>query len=267
MRLRARPAAGILLLCVLGLGLAQVGRRNLGGGYEHEMQDVVPDPPDAGRKGELVLGRLRYHSPMDGRGFYHRWGIDANKGDRIFSSLLRRLTRVDTEPIETVMDIDSDDMFNSPWLLGISVGDWVITPSQAARLRKWFDRGGFMLVDDFHNEREWAIFMAGIHQIYPNANIIELPDDHPAFHVMYDLSKRVRVSGANVVHGSGVERNGFVPHWRGLLDDHGRMIMAINFNMDMGDGWEFADEPQYPANQSTEAIRLGISYVIYAMTH
>src|ERR1051325_2805399 len=64
--------------------------------YEHEMQDVVDDPPDVGRKGEFALGRLRYRSPMDGRwGRYYRWGIDANKGDRIFITLLGRLTRID----------------------------------------------------------------------------------------------------------------------------------------------------------------------------
>lgn len=270
---RLRPfIAASLFLCALA-AFGQIRGRMWGRSeriwarYEHEMQDVVDDPPDAGRKGELALGRLRYHSPMDGRGFYYRWGIDANKGDRLFSGLLHRLTRVDVEPIETIIDIDSDDIFDCPWLLAISAGDWQITPSQAARLRKYFDRGGFLLVDDFHNEREWAIFMAGINQIYPNANIIELPDDHPAFHVMYNLTKRIRVSGANVVHGSGIERGGVVPHWRGLLDSNGRMIIAINFNMDMGDGWEFADDPTYPADQSTEAIRLGISYAVYAMTH
>jgi len=123
------------------------------------------------------------------------------------------------------------------------------------------------MVDDFHNEREWANFMAGIHQIYPDAKIIELPNDHQAFHVMYDLTERIRVSGANVVHGSGIERGGVEPHWRALVDSNDRMIMAICFNMDVGDGLEFADDPGYPAKLATEAIRLSTSYVVYAMTH
>ena len=94
-----------------------------------------------------------------------------------------------------------------------------------------------------------------------------MENDHPAVHLMYDMTNRVRVPGANVVHGSGVERQGFVPHWRGILDDKGRMFVAICFNMDVGDGWEFADDPGYPEKFASEAIRLGTNYVIYAMSH
>jgi hypothetical protein len=77
----------------------------------------------------------------------------------------------------------------------------------------------------------------------------------------------VRVPGANVVHRDGIERGGTVPHWRGIMDEHGRMMVAITFNQDMGDGWEFADVPDYPERLSSEAIRLGTNYVVYAMTH
>lgn len=264
-RVRAAIAAAIVCGCTV-VGFAQY-RQRIWARYEHEMQDAVDDPPDAGRKGEFALGRLRYRSPLDRGWGYSRWGIDANKGDRIFISLLNRLTRIDVEPIETIIDVDDDEMFNHPLLLAISVGDWQLSPAHADRLRKYFDRGGFMMVDDFHNDREWAIFMRGIRQIYPDAKIVELDNDHPAFHVMYDLTNRVRVPGANVVHGSGIERGGVDPHWRALVDGQGRMIMSICFNMDVGDGWEFADVPDYPANLSTEAIRLGVSYAMYAITH
>jgi hypothetical protein len=235
--------------------------------YEPEMQDPVDDPPDAARKGEFELGRLRYRSPRDGMTPYARWGIDANKGDRTFITLLRRLTRIDAKPIETIIDIDSDQIFDYPFLLAISAGDWELTPKQAERLRKYFNRGGFLMVDDFHNEYEWAQFMAGIRQIDPAAHVEELEDDSPAFHVVYDLNERVRVVGANVVYSGGVERGGTYPHWRGLIDSRGRMIVAICFNMDVGDGWEFADDPEYPERLSSAAIRLGVNYVSYAMTH
>jgi hypothetical protein len=239
--------------------------------YEHEMQDPVDDPPDAGRKGEFAIGRLRYRSPMDGggrfRGGYSRWGIDANKGDRLFIGILKRLTRIDVEPIETIIDVDSDEIFNLPFLFAVSVGDWELTPRQATRLGEYLRRGGFLLVDDFHNEREWKIFMEGIRQMGITTNAEELTDAAPAFHSLFDMKDRVRVPGANVVHGSGIERGGEVPHWRGIMDSNGRMMVAISFNQDMGDGWEFADEPDYPAKLSTEAIRLGTNYVVYSMTH
>jgi hypothetical protein len=266
--LRLRIGAVMALFCVSAIfGFAPM-RENIWARYEDEMQDPVDDPPDAEHKGEFALGRLRYRSPLDrgGRG-YARWGIDANKGDRLFIGILRRLTRIDVQPIETIIDVDSDEIFNHPWLFAVSVGDWQLSPSQAGRLRKYFERGGFLMVDDFHNDREWAIFMHGMRQIDPNAEVVELADSDPAFHVIFDLEKRVRVPGANVVHGSGIERGGIEPHWRAVLDSRGRIMVAICFNMDIGDGWEFADDPYYPERFASEAMRLGTNYVIYAMTH
>ncbi|MEZ5401656.1 MAG: DUF4159 domain-containing protein [Bryobacteraceae bacterium] len=268
---RARAWLAVCAALLIGAAIASAQRAgNVWARYEHEMQDPVDDPPDADHKGEFVLGRLRYRSAMDGRrrfGGYSRWGIDANKGDRTFLAIIRRLTRIDIRPIEQIVDIDSEDMFEIPFLIAISVGDWDISPEQGARLRKYFDRGGFLMVDDFHNDREWANFMAGIRQIYPDAQPDELDDTDPAFHTIFDLKERIRAPGANVVHGDGIERGGVVPHWRALRDRRGRMIVAMSFNQDVGDGWEFADHPDYPEKYGSMAMRLGMNYVIYAMTH
>jgi hypothetical protein len=264
-----RPFVAVLLCVLTAVVSLTQSRGRIQARYEPEMQDPVDDPPDALHKGEFALGRLRYRSHLDrgGWGRYARWGIDANKGDRLFVNILRRLTRIDVQPIETIIDVDDDRMFEHPFLLAISAGDWQLSQSHADRLRKYFDRGGFLFVDDFHNEREWANFMAGIHLIYPDAVATDLEDDDAAFHVLFDLKERIRVPGANVVHESGIERGGTVPHWRALRDSKGRMIVAISFNQDVGDGWEFADDPGYPEAEASQAIRLGTNYVIYAMTH
>jgi hypothetical protein len=267
-----------LLVCVFGAAsLAQTGfgrfrlrqsnGSNVWSQYEGEMQDPVDDPPDPLRKGEWAFGRLRYRSPLDGGRFYARWGIDANKGDRLFIEHLRRLTRLDVAPIEQIIDIDDDRVFEYPWIFAVSAGDWVFSASQAARLRTYFDRGGFLMVDDFHGPREWESFWAGIRQIDPKAQVQDLAGDDAAFHVMFNLDDRFRVPGANVVHGNGIERGGVTPAWREVIDSKGRMIVAISFNQDVGDGWEFADDPSYPEKFSSEAIRLGTNYVVYAMTH
>lgn len=266
--LRFRLAALALLLTIgAALAIGQRGGR-VWARYEAEMQDPVDDPPDALRKSEFALGRVRYRSPLDRYGrSYFRWGIDVNEGDRVFIDLLQRLTRIDVQPVEAIIDLSSDDIFQLPWLFAGSVGDWEIAPGEAERLRKYFDRGGFLMVDDFHNEREWANFMAGIRQILPEAQVEELEDADPAFHSVFDMKDRIRVPGANVVHGSGIERGGVTPHWRAIRDRKGRIVIAICFNMDVGDGWEFADHPDYPERFASEAIRLGVNYVIYAMTH
>jgi len=213
-----RIVIGALILATLSCLYAQFRpRRNTDPNrkwakYEYEMQDPVEDPPDTYVPGEFVLGRLRYRSDRDGRrGSYARWGIDANKGDRLFLDTLRRLTRIHTQSTEDIIDVDSDDMFNVPFLFAISPGDWEISMPQAERLRKYFDRGGFLMVDDFHGEREWAQFMTGVYRIYPDAKVIDLGDKEPIFHVIYDLTHRINVPGANVVHGPGYERDGVTP--------------------------------------------------------
>ena len=264
--MRARRGIAVLLL-VVTLAIAQhgsPGRR--WAQYEDEMQNPADDPADAWEQTEFAFARLRYRSGRS-RFWGSRWGIDANKSERQFIQGLRRLTRVHARSVEQIVDIDSDEIYDWPWLYAVGVGGWGFNASQAARLRKYFERGGFLMVDDFHNEREWESFMDGIRQVLPGHQVVELQDDDPIFHTVYSLSERVRVPGLNVVHGDQIERGGIVPHWRGVVDATGRVVVAICFNLDLGDAWEWADLPEYPERYASMAYRLGVNYVIYAMTH
>jgi Domain of unknown function (DUF4159) len=248
--------------------------------YEREMQDPIPDPPDAWDEAEFVTGRLRFRSPLDGgrrfggfRGFgrfgggRRRWGIDANKGDRVFAQILRRLTRTDVRSVEQIVDIDSDDMYDYPWMLAISIGDWELNDSEVRHMRDYLDRGGFLMVDDFHGEAEWENFAQGIARIVPNSTIVELKTDHQIFHTVYDLNDLYQVSGRQIERGMPYERGGIIPHWRGVVDEKGRIQVAICFNMDVGDSWEWADDPLYPERLSSLGLRMGVNYAMYAMTH
>lgn len=262
--------ASVLVLLVVVV--AALSAQTDGGGrrwakYEAEMQDPADDPPDAWEDAEFAFGRLRFRSPRYGWGGYARWGIDANKSERQFILGVRRLTRLHARSVEQIVDIDSDEIYDWPWMYAVAPGDWRLSDAHATRLRNYFDRGGFLMVDDFHGEREWASFMQGIEQIYPGASVVELADDDPIFHVVYDLQDRVRVPGLNVVHGSMIERGGTHPHWRAVVDTQGRVLVAICFNQDLGDAWEWADLPDYPEKYASMAYKLGINYVLYAMTH
>jgi hypothetical protein len=244
----------------------ETGRPNRWAQYEPEMQDPVPDPPDAWVEGEFAVGRLRFHSAFDG---FRRggWGNDANKADRLFSAILRRMTRIDVRSVEQIVDVDSDDVFNWPWLFASHPGSWVFSDEEAARMKKYFDRGGFLMVDDFHNETEWAGFAAGIARIVPNGHFVELSTADPIMHTAYDINELYQVSGLNILQGMPYERGGIVPHWRGVVDEKGRIVVAIDFDMDVGDSWEWADYPPYPEKLSSLGMRMGVNYVMYAMTH
>src|SRR5262245_27897320 len=106
--------------------------------YEREMQSPSDDPSDAMDETEFAFARLRYHSTRD-RGRYRSWGIDANTSERHFITGLRRLTRVYGRSVEHIVDVDSDELFDWPWIYVVSGGDWVINEEEAARLRKYFD--------------------------------------------------------------------------------------------------------------------------------
>jgi hypothetical protein len=105
-------------------------------------------------------------------------------------------------------------------------------------------------------------------RVFPDRPIVEIENSDPIFHTIYDLDGRYQVPGEQYVRsGRTYEHDGYVPHWRGIYDDKGRLMVAICFDMDLGDSWEHADNPQYPQQFSALGIRLGVNYVTYAMTH
>ena len=259
------------MLALLALGLVLTGgvhafARNRWAQYEREMQDPIDDPPDANVPAEFAFGRLRFRSPQDG--FRRaRWGTDANKGERLFIIALRRLSRINSQSIEQIVDVGSDEIYDWPFMYAVAAGDWSLSNSEAERLGKFFERGGFLVVDDLHNDREWSDFMYGINQALPDSIDEEIPTDDPIFHLTYDISERIMISGYNIVRGSPYERGGYTARWRGVRDKQGRIVAAGWHNQDLGDAWEWADAPEYPEDLSNRAFRFGVNYVTYAMTH
>ncbi|MDX1563666.1 MAG: DUF4159 domain-containing protein, partial [Gammaproteobacteria bacterium] len=99
--------------------------------------------------------------------------------------------------------------------------------------------------------------------------IVDIPIADEVFHVLYDVDQLTQIPGIQAVT-SGVtweHPQGVPARWRGIYDDGGRLVVAINFNMDLGDAWEHADDPRYPEPLTALAYRFGINYLIYAMTH
>ena len=137
----------------------------------------------------------------------------------------------------------------------------VFSEEEVKALRKYLLNGGFLMVDDFWDEYEWAVFVDSMYRVFPDRPIVELHEDHELLHVLYDLDQRTQIPGR------GGQRPGTVPHWRGIFDDDNRLMVAINFNMDMGDAWEHADDPWYPEPMTTLAYRFAVNYLIYTMTH
>jgi hypothetical protein len=261
--------AAALLLCV---AFAQRPFREYPG-WEY---NDFPRPSDWQLPGEWVFARLMYpdvrFSDRPFRNFLYggsNWTIDYPRSDRHLSEAVRRLTRIHARSIEQPVNLDDgDDVYNWPWLYGVEVGHWDLTDAQAAKLRDFLLRGGFFMCDDFHGTHEWAVFIAGMNRVFPDRPIVEIPNADAIFHTIFDLDDRYQVPGEQVLYTHQVwEHDGFEARWRGIYDDKGRIMVAMCHNMDLGDSWEHADNPLYPERYSALGIRIGVNYIVYAMTH
>jgi hypothetical protein len=268
MRRRVLISAMILLLLSWSAIFALQHRRFRF--FPDEEDNPASVPPDANEKTEYTFARLRYPSVRSGGywGFRGSWTTDYPKADRQFLQGVRRLTRINARSVEQVVDLDTDDIFNYPWVYAVEVGHWNLSDEQAKKLREYLLRGGFLMTDDFHGTWEWDIFMSSMSRVFPDRPVVDIQDSDAIFHVLYDLDERFQVPGIIMFRtGQTFEQDGVEPRWCGIYDDRGRLMVAICHNMDLGDAWEWADYPRYPEKYASLAYRIGINYIIYAMTH
>jgi hypothetical protein len=275
-RLRALRAAGAAVIAgalaasVLHLAQAQTGR-----GRESMRQaqpgvsgDSSIGPPQA----EFHMARMIYSSGGGFGAFRPWWAIDYPEAEYHFRQGVRRLTRIDMADDSRHIPLTDDALFDYPWLFAQQVGRWSLSDAETSRLREYLLRGGFMVADDFHGPWQWDVFAEAMNRVFPDRPIVDIPNGHEILHVLYDLDERTQIPGRRMIREIGggqieIYPEGTPPRWRGIYDDDGRLMVVMNFNMDMGDAWEHADDPVYPEPMTALAYRFGINYVIYAMTH
>ena len=242
-------------------------------GVEYRSFELTPDWQE---KTEWAFARLMfppgandgYRGRFDGdwRLGLSLWTQDYPRADRHFSQAVRRLTRIHVRSVEQPVNLDEGEAYEWPWLYAVQVGEWGLTDNQAKLLREYLLRGGFFMADDFHGAEEWEVFQERMKQVFPDRPIVEIEGNDAIFHTVYDLNDRFQIPGQAHLR-LGYKNDGIGAHWRGIFDDKGRIMVAISFNSDIGDAWEFADDPQYPEKFAGFAIRVGVNYVVYAMTH
>jgi hypothetical protein len=255
-------------------------------GVEYRLGEI-PLPADWRQPSEWTFARLMYPPAPGryGRGFGYGYGYGYGRGsfwaegdsmwtqdypraDRHFSLALRRLTRIDVRSVEQPVNLDQGSVYDWPWLYAVQPGHWQLTDVQAQSLREYLLRGGFFMADDFWGPAEWEVFMRSMHKVFPGRQVVELENSDPIFHTVYDLDHRYQVaSEGSVQRGRSWKCEGCPDRWRGIFDDQGRLMVAITFQSDVGDSWEWADAPYYPEKYAALGIRIGVNYVTYSMTH
>lgn len=237
-------------------------------------------PGDWQVSAEFVVGRLMYPSAGGGRGFFgggndwHQggtgWTDDYPRGDRALIKMIRRNTRIDVRSVEQPVSLDDgDDIFHWPFLVAGLAFSWQLSDKQAATLREYLIRGGFLFCDSFFDENNWYTYAESLQRVFPDREIRDLTDDEVVFHSAFDLHNMTQVSIPHIsmAFGRGFGGLGGTPHWRGVFDDSGRLMVLIAHNNDVGDGWQWADDPRYPGDEANRALRIGSNVAVYALTH
>ena len=205
-------------------------------------------------------------------GYYGRasWAVDYPKADQIFLSFIDRLLpNLDAYEREFVVRLNDPDIRRFPFLYALEVGRMSLSQPEIEGLRNYLLAGGFLVIDDFWGTYEWQNFEYEMRQVLPGYEIVDLSIDHPIFTTFYEIEEIIQVPnvGNGVRGGPTYERDGFIPVVRGIHDKKGRLMVVINWNTDLGDAWEWADNPDYPLKYSTYAYEMGVNFIVYAMSH
>jgi len=225
---------------------------------------------------EFTFVRLQYSSDEGDTGRYGRrfgrrrssWAVDYPFAERNFMRGLESFTSLNVSDEPLTLSLLDEEFFRYPFAYAVEVGYMVLSDKEVERLREWLLRGGFLMVDDFHGQYEWLSFSEQMRKVFPNRSIVDIPIEHPIFHCFFDVNELPQIPGLGAWRsGRTYEKGGIQHHCMGIFDNEGRLMVLVMRNMDVGDAWEHTNDPRYPKWYAAQAYKLGINFVIYALTH
>jgi hypothetical protein len=271
------------ILCVLLLAaaaLAQFGGRRGGRGRQRVPEFDRGNVPEWQLEPELASDcftfvRIKYRT--DGPEHSSRaWWTDYPDADVNLSFRLHQLTSMRVDPNGKVIEVLDESLLDYPFAFMSGVPGITLDDDEAAALRRYVEHGGFIMVDDFWGEANFDHFYHEVvKRVFPTREPEELPLEHEIFNIVYKLTQKPQIPNVNqgvASRETGITwetYDGQTPHYRGVSDDRGRLMMLICHNTDLGDGWEEEGTDPYYFSTFSEpkAYPLGINIVFYAMTH
>jgi len=192
------------------------------------------------------------------------WHHDYPSSDEFLIGLVHELTGVRVTPNSyKIVELSSNDVFKYPFLYLSEPGFLTLNEKEIKNLGEYIRRGGFIMADDFrtaaylHGPEELEVLRYYLKRALPERELVQLNLTHPIFHSFFDI----HTLKMNPPYGD------FVPQFWGMSDEHGNLQVIANYNNDIGDFWKYLDHGDKPLKDSSQAIRLGINYIVYAMTH
>jgi len=189
------------------------------------------------------------------------WAHDYPRGERNFMKIIDEMTYI--RPLvdgSNILALDDPRLFLYPIAYIVEVGSWLPTDTEVDGLSQYLHKGGFLIVDDFRDPWNLASFMEQMGRVLPGIQFVELDGTHEIF----DSFFRVDPHAVIPPYGGGT------PVWFGLFEDNDpekRLLVIVNYDNDISEYWEFSDLGYYPIDLSNEAYKLGVNYLVYALTH
>ncbi len=213
----------------------------------------------------FTLARIYFDSPMSrrfmgpvGSDYGPPWSHDWPRSEEHFMKIISEVTKLDVNPSGHIISFQNDDCFKYPIAYLCEVGFINLSEEEARRMAEYLLRGGFLIVDDFRGDRELNNFVRQMRRVFPDRILEELPRTHPIWTCFYDISD---------LSIEPPYSKFLMPQYFGMSDDNGRLMMVVDYNNDISDYWEWSDNPFYPIEESNEAYKYGVNYVMYALTH
>jgi len=238
--------AAVLLVLLSSLALAQF--RGGGGGRRGARIQQNLDVS----KTDFVFARWQYASG-------NAWSHDYPDAEQHINQIMSEATGVNVDKLSyKIVAIEDEELFKYPFGYISEPGQMRLTEKEIKNFREYVDRGGFVMLDDFDNARQWQVMKENMELVFPDRPIVHLKGDHNVLRTFYTIDALYVKSPYDV--GAPAE------FW-GISGDDGTLQVIICFNNDIGDYWEWIDRPEYELRPSAEALRLGVNFVLYAMTH
>jgi len=278
-----RPRRWLTTLAIVAVGLAltaelhaQFRQRGPGGGRGFgNVRKATPEDFD----GTFQFCRVAFAS--DPRGDGGGWSADFPRADINLSIRLSELTKTRVgrdsvgEPTHLLIQLTDPELFDCPFIMMTEVGAASFRPDEAANLRAYLEKGGFLWVDDFWGPYAWDNWVSNISKVLPPGEypIRDLPVDHPIRKTLFEYAALPQIPSISFWRRSGGETSeryelSLEPHLRGIADAHGRLMVVMTHNTDISDAWEReGEDPQFFFSFSPQGYAVGLDVVLYGMTH
>jgi hypothetical protein len=229
-------------------------------GFGRGRRDPVVERDRVPYDGRFMFARLRYGG-FGGGGFRREppWAHDYPRSDWHFMRIVEEITFIRTHRDESnVFALDDPELFNFPVSYMSEPGFWTTSDAEAAALRTYLQKGGFLIFDDFRG-RDWDNLESQMRRVMPELRFIQLDASSLVFRSFFEIK--------SLDFQAYYDQD---PVFYGMFEDNDpnqRMIAVANYNNDLGEYWEFSDTGFVPVDLSNEAYKFGVNYVVYAMTH